>query len=402
MDLSDINLTDPHFWKSGDRVEAFRALRDHCPVSWHEFTPNSGVDAAGFWAVTRYDDIVAVSTDSKTFINELGTGLRDSTKERARIEGWFLNMDAPEHFRLRKIVSKAFSPAGVQKMRALAESYAKELVSTAKAAGGCDFAKDVAHLFPVAIVTEYLGAPQAYRSRLQELTMTALSGDLSGAANAASAFDELNEIGAELARERRKVPRDDVISTILAAEVDGHRFSDLEVGYFFQLLVTAGIETTGTVGAQLIRLFLENPDQMAIWASDPDTVAPTGIEEAVRVVTPIIHFRRTASVDTELNGQSIRAGDKVVMWYTSGNQDERKFDDPLRFDVTRNPNPHLGFGGGGRHTCLGAHFARMELPFLVKETLRQLGKIELVGEPVFVKSRFVNGLASLPVTFKAA
>ncbi|MFB9981308.1 cytochrome P450 [Mesorhizobium kowhaii] len=400
MDLADINLTDPVFWRSANRVEAFRVLRDESPVHWQEFAKNSGVDAKGFWAVTRYDDIVTVSTDAKTYVNGLGVGLRDSTRERARVEGWFLNMDAPEHFRLRQVVSKAFSPAGVQKMRALAESYAKELVAKAKADGGCDYAEDIAHPFPVAIVTEYLGAPKDYRARLQELTVTALSGDVSGAESAASAFDELNNIGAELAAERRKKAQDDVISIIVAAEVDGHRFTDLEVGYFFQLLVTAGIETTGTVGAQLLRLFLDNPEQMAIWAADPDGTAPTGIEEAVRVITPIIHFRRTAAVDTVLNGQPIAAGDKVVMWYPSGNQDERKFADPLKFDVTRNPNPHLGFGGGGRHTCLGSHFARMELPFLVKETLQQLGKIELSGEPIFVPSRAVNGLKSLPITFK--
>lgn len=401
MDASSINLTDPQFWASGDRAAAFRTLRDECPVSWQDFAPGPEEGTKGFWAVTRYDDIVAVSSDARTYINGQGVTLTDAPGEILRAEGFFLQMDAPEHFKLRQISAKAFSPSGVQKMRWLAESHAKELVASVKANGGCDFAHDLAHVFPVTVVTEYLGAPREYRQRLLEATVIALSVDVVGPEAAIAAYEELNGIGTELAIARRKRPCDDVMSIIAAAEVDGQKLSEEDAGYYFQLLVTAGIETTGTTAAHLMRLFLENPDQMALWEADPIKVAPTGVEEAVRLATPVIHFRRTATVDTELNGQKIAAGDKVVMWYLSGNQDERKFEDPLRFDVMRNPNPHLGFGGGGRHNCLGAHFARMELPFLFSETLSQLTNIEPAGDPVFVPSRFVNGISSLPVRFKA-
>jgi cytochrome P450 len=181
--------------------------------------------------------------------------------------------------------------------------------------------------------------------------------------------------------------------------VDGQRFTDQEVGYYFQLLVTAGMETTGTVGTHMMRLFMEYPDQMRIWAEAPDEVAPTGVEECVRLVTPVMHMRRTVAEDTEIAGQTIAAGEKVVMWYISGNRDETKFDGPDRFDVKRTPNVHMGFGGGGRHTCLGAHLARMELPIIARHALAHLKTPEPAGEPVHVASRFANGIASLPVRF---
>ncbi|RFB91362.1 cytochrome [Rhizobium leguminosarum bv. trifolii] len=405
IDIDKINFTDPSFWQRKDRDEAFEAIRNERPAFWNEFLPGPEEASKGFWSVTRYDDIVKVSTDSKTFVSGESTYIGDQTAKEAHEEGWFLNMDAPDHFKLRQIVSKAFSPQGVQKMRDAAERYANELVAAAKAKGGCDFATDVAQPFPVAVVCDFLGAPHEYRKRLHELTMIALAGDaeeIGGVEAIPGAFAELNAIGAALAKERRKAPKDDILSLIGAAEIDGRRLSDEEVGYFFQLLVTAGMETTGTVGAHLMRLLLENPDQMRIWMDDPAGTAPTGIEEAVRLVSPIMHMRRTASVDTEVAGQKIAAGEKVVMWYYSGNRDERQFKDPLKFDVLRNPNPHLGFGGGGRHTCLGAHLARMELPYLVAAALRELRAIEPSAPAKFVPSRFVNGISSLPIIYKAA
>jgi len=405
IDIDKINFTDPDFWQRKDRDEAFEAIRNERPAFWNEFLPGPEEASKGFWSVTRYHDIVKVSTDSKTFISGESTYIGDQTVKEAHEEGWFLNMDAPDHFKLRQIVSKAFSPQGVQKMRDAAERYANELVAAAKEKGGCDFATDVAQPFPVAVVCDFLGAPHEYRKRLHELTMIALAGDakeIGGIEAIPGAFAELNAIGAELAKERRNAPKDDILSLIGAAEIDGRRLSDEEVGYFFQLLVTAGMETTGTVGAHLMRLLLENPDQMKIWMDDPAGTAPTGIEEAVRLVSPIMHMRRTASVDTEVAGQKIAAGEKVVMWYYSGNRDERQFKDPLKFDVLRSPNPHLGFGGGGRHTCLGAHLARMELPYLVAAALRELRAIEPSAPAKFVPSRFVNGISSLPIIYKAA
>lgn len=406
LTVDKINLTEPDFWRRDDRDASFATLRRERPVSWHEFSPN-GPEAGskGFWAVTKYDDIVKVSSDSKTFVNGKGTIMGDQSIEEAREEGWFLNMDGTEHFKLRQIVSKAFSPQTVGIMKEAAARYATELVTAVKEKGECDFAKEVAQPFPVQVICDYLGAPKENRTRLHELTVIALGGDVpefGGVEAIVAAFAELNDYGTQLAKERRKNLQNDVLSIILSAEVDGRKLTDREAGYFFQLLVTAGMETTGTVGGQMMRAFLQHPEQMQIWAADPQAVAPTGIEEIVRWTTPVMHMRRTAAVDTEIGGQPIKAGDKVILWYYSGNRDEAKFENANSVNVLRNPNPHIAFGGGGRHTCLGAHFARMELPMLAAEALAHLKDIELAGTPQFIPSRFVNGLASLPIRFRAA
>ncbi|MFK8399942.1 cytochrome P450 [Pseudomonas sp. BGr12] len=406
IDVKSINLADTEFWKRTDREAAFAALRAELPVSWHDFpTGSPEVGQKGFWAVTRYDDVVTVSSDSKLFISGESTILGDQSIEEAQQEGWFLNMDAGDHFKLRQVVARAFSPQGVTKMTQAAQHYAATIIASVKERGECDYAREVAQPFPVEVVCDFLGAPRENRRRLHELTVTALAGDVLGAdapRAIASAFVELNDYGTQIAKEKRKNPGDDILSLVISTKVDGRALSDEEVGYFFQLLVTAGMETTGTVGGHSMKCFLEFPEQMQIWANDPQAVSSTGFEELVRWISPILHMRRTATQDTEIAGQTIRAGEKVVMWYNSANRDESKFANPNAFDVRRNPNPHLGFGGGGRHTCLGAHLARLELPFLVAETLKQLKNIEPAGDPIAVPSRFVNGLASMPIRFTAA
>lgn len=405
IDIEAINLTSLEFWKRSDRMEALAALRERNPISWHEFVESPEKDMEGFWALTRYDDVVRVSNDSKTFASAPSTIMGDQSRDEARNEGWFLNMDGGEHFALRKIVSKAFSPQNVQRLSLIARHYAEKLVLAAKERGSCDFAQDVAQPFPVEVVCDFLGAPKENRKWLHETTLVALAGDAQGADNLAAipaAFDALNAYGEDIARERRKRPAgDDILSVVIEADIDGKKLSDRDVGHFFQLLVTAGMETTGTAGGQLFRVFLENPEQMAIWAANPETVGVTGIEEIVRYISPIMHMRRTATVDTEISGHPIAAGDKIVMWYIAANRDPSQFEYPDTFDVLRNPNRHVGFGGGGRHTCLGAHLARMELPILVETIFKHMRDFEPDGQPVFAQSRFVNGLSSLPVRYKA-
>lgn len=402
IDVDRINLTDPAFWAGPVNLEAFAALRRERPVSWHDFVDGPEKGMKGFWALTRYDDIVTVSQNSKLFRNQPTTYIGDQSEEEAQTEGWFLNMDPPRHFTLRSVVQKLLSPKGVEQFRALAEKHAEELVLAARDKGTVDYAKEVAQPFPVAVICDILGAPASDRKLMHHLTTHALAGDapeLGGPASIPAYFKQLNDYGEALARERRKAPKDDLVSYLLTVEVDGQKFTDQEVGYYFQLLVTAGMETTGTVGTHMMRLFMENPDQMRIWAAAPDEVAPTGVEECVRLVTPVMHMRRTVAEDTEIAGQPIAAGEKVVMWYISGNRDETKFDAPDRFDVRRTPNVHMGFGGGGRHTCLGAHLARMELPIIARHALTHLKSPEPAGDPVYVASRFANGIASLPVRF---
>jgi cytochrome P450 len=402
MDVDTINLTDPAFWAGPFNAEAFAALRRERPVSWHDFVDGPEKGMRGFWALTRYDDIVSVSQNSTLFRNQPSTYIGDQSEEEAQYEGWFLNMDPPRHFHLRSVVQRIFSPKGVEQFQAIAEKHAEALVAAAKAKGTVDYAKEVAQPFPVAVICDILGAPPSDRSRMHYLTTHALAGDapeLGGPASIPGYFKELNDYGRSLARERRVAPKDDVVSHLHTVEVEGRKLTDEEVGYYFQLLVTAGMETTGTVGGHMMQLFIENPGEMQVWAQAPDEVSKTGVEELVRLVTPVMHMRRTASADTEIAGQRIAAGDKVVMWYISGNRDETKFADPDRMDVRRNPNPHIGFGGGGRHTCLGAHLARMELPILARHVVQNLKSPEPAGDPVYVASRFANGLASLPVRF---
>lgn len=403
IDLDAINLAGFDFWRRPDRPEAFAALRAHRPVSWHDFPDEPEKGMQGFWAITRYDDVVAVSTNPRLFTNVVSTIMSDESEEEAIQNGFFLNMDGPRHFKLRNVVQKTFSPQNIRRMSESAHRHAEQLVLAAKTQGGCDFAKDIAQPFPVEVVCDLLGAPGADRKRLAELSITALTGDVSPEAmmGVGAAFVELNAYGEALAREKRKKPADDIMTLVAQAEIDGRRLSEEECGMFFQILVTAGMETTGTAGGHLMRLFLDNPDQMALWAADPDAIGSTGVEELVRFISPITYMRRTAAEDTEIGGQAITAGDKLVMFYNSANRDETKFVNPESFDVRRNPNPHLGFGGGGRHTCLGSHLARLELPILAKTVFQHLRDIEPAGEPVFIPSRVINGLASLPVQFKA-
>lgn len=403
MDATRINLTDPGFWQGPVNTAAFAALRRDLPVSWHDFVEGPERGMRGFWALTRHADIVAVSQNAALFRNEPSTYIGDQTAEEAQEEGWFLNMDPPRHFLLRSVIQKVFSPKGIEAYRANAARHAHDLVTAARERGEVDFARDVAQPYPVAVICDLLGAPPSDRAHMHHLTQHALAGDapeLGGPASVPRHFRELNDYGAALSRERRRAPREDLVSWLHTVEAGGRRFTDAEVGLYFQLLVTAGMETTGTVGSHMMRLFLENPDQMALWAGDPDGIAPGAVEEMIRLVTPVMHMRRTAAEETEIAGQTIRAGDKVVMWYISGNRDETRFAFPDRFDVRRSPNPHIGFGGGGRHSCLGAHLARMELPILAKLTLEHLRGPEPAGEPVYIASRFANALASLPVRFR--
>ena len=216
---------------------------------------------------------------------------------------------------------------------------------------------------------------------------------------ALDAFYALNHYGEDLCKSRRKQPRDDLISTIATAQVDGGRLSVEEVGVFFQLLITAGVETTGSALGQGFLALSQFPGERRLWQDDFERLAPTAVEEIVRYATPVIHFRRTATRDTELDGVAISEGDKVVLWYLSANRDESVFVDPFRLDLSRHPNPQLGYGGGGRHFCLGANLARMEITALFKYLFEYLPDIEVSGDATPLPSRFVNGLLSLPCRY---
>ena len=399
--LEDVCFTDPAFWLRDDREAVFAAFRRDAPVSWQVSTKR--IARGGFWSLTRFNEVEQVSRDWKTFSSRLGSSIEDETEEMAQTIGGMLNMDAPEHVRLRRIVNKSFAPAAMTSLMKSIHHNAVELVDNIIERGECDFARDIATPYPVAVICDLLGAPPADRKYLQQLTTTALCADLpefgGREGSGYQAFADLNEYGAQMASERRAQPRDDMIGLIVAANTDGEPLSDEEVGIYFQLLVTAGIETTGTATSQGLLALVNHPEQRSRWCGNFDALAGTAVEELVRYTTPIIHFARTATRDVVLGGHEVSAGDKVVMWYNSSNRDEAEFTNPNGLDIGRAHNPHHGFGGGGRHFCLGANLARAEMKAIFAEVLNRLPDLEIIETPVFLPSRFVNGIRSMPCRY---
>ena len=404
--LDSISLVDPAFWRRTDRDQIFEQFRQRAPIWWH---PDSD-GVKGFWSLTKHADVDFVSRDWKAFCSGLGSSITDEPVALSRALGGMLNMDAPEHVRLRKIVNHAFAPRSTRAMTSDIDECARQTVDAIAQQGECDFATDIAQPFPVKVICQMLGAPPDDWRELHRLSTVALGadgldiaeGDQSREQVALDAFYALNQYGTEMSKSRRKRPRDDLISTIAAAEVDGDRLSDEEVGVFFQLLITAGIETTGTAVAQGFLAFSKFPDERRRWQDDFDALAPSAVEEIVRYSTPVIHFRRTATKDVELGGVAMSAGDKVVMWYLSANRDASVFVDPFKLDLARQPNPQLSYGGGGRHFCLGANLARLEITAMFKHLFERLPDIEVNGEATPLPSRFVNGLLSLPCRYTPA
>ena len=294
---------------------------------------------AGFWSLTRFNEVEQASRDWKTFSSRLGSSIEDETEEMAQAIGGMLNMDAPEHVRLRRIVNKSFAPTAMASLMKSIHDNAVELVDNVVERGECDFARDIATPYPVAVICDLLGAPPADRKYLQQLTTTALCADLpefgGREGSGYQAFADLNDYGAQMARERRANPRDDMIGLIVATNAGGEPLSDEEVGIYFQLLVTAGIETTGTATSQGMLALMNHPEQRSRWSGNFDALADTAVEELVRYTTPIIHFARTATRDLVLGGHEVSAGDKVVMWYNSSNRDEAEFAKPNGLDLGR-------------------------------------------------------------------
>ena len=401
--FENINLVAPAFWRRRDRDRVFAEFRRRAPVWWHADTPS----VKGFWSLTRHAEVDLVSRDWKTFCSGLGTSITDEPVELSVALGGMLNMDSPEHVRLRKVVNHAFTPRSVKALASAVDDCARQTICAVAEQGECDFAADIAQPFPVKVICQLLGAPASDWQELHRLSTVALGADGLDVAEggesreqaALNAFYALNHYGEDLCRARRKSPCDDLVSEIAGAQVDGKRLSEAEVGVFFQLLITAGVETTGTAVAQGFLSLSQFPEQRRCWQRDFEGLAPSAVEEIVRYTTPVIHFRRTATRDTELGDVTIREGDKVVMWYLSANRDEAVFDDPFRLDLSRQPNPHLGYGGGGRHFCLGANLARLEITALFRHLFECLPDIEVSGEAVALPSRFVNGLVSLPCRY---
>jgi len=403
--LSDIDLSSETFWTAPRdwRFGAFKTLRDQSPFQFfEEFVPEDSLfpRGPGYRALTRHEDIWHVSRNPQLFCSGNGSNIGDLPVEINEFFGSMINMDDPKHFRLRSIVSKGFTP---KEITALEESVRVRSAAVIDRMferfpeRSCDFVREVAALMPLQIICDMMGIPESDEEMIFNWTNTILG---VGDPEYVGSFEDLVRVGGEifnyalaLGEERKKNPGSDIASVMMSAEVDGERLTAQEFGSFFILLVVAGNETTRTAIAHGMRELTLHPDQRALWFGDFETHTKTAVEEIVRYATPVIHFRRTATADTEINGQPIKQGEKVVMFYQSGNRDERVFGNPDSFDITRPLAPaQVGFGAGGPHFCLGANLARREIAVMFDEIRRRVPTLEITGEPAYLQSSFINGI----------
>jgi cytochrome P450 len=399
ISIGGVDLADPDTYAAGMPFEAFRELRARAPVAWH---PHHGT--AGFLALTGYDEIRTVSRDSATWSSQATGAFFEIPKpEHAyQLELIMLTMDPPRHTALRSLVSKGFTPRQVARLNDHLADMARQIVDDVVERGECDFVNDVAGALPSFVIAELLGIPLDDGRKLFELTAI-MNGGAVGDTNAEAQQAQLQmfQYGADLAARKRAEPGDDIATSLLEAEVDGQRLTDLEFNLFFLLLVNAGGDTTRNLVAGGVLALMEHPAERARLAADP-ALMPTAVEEMLRYVTPVTAFVRTATLDTELRGVPVKKGDRVAMFYPSANRDAAHFDDPDRFDIGRDPNPHLAFGGGGTHFCLGANLARLEAAAIIPEVLARMPGLELAGPVERVRSTLMNAIKSMPVRFTPA
>jgi cytochrome P450 len=410
----EADLGSLDFWAqtAEERDRYFAHLRRDAPISRHD-PPE---DLLGmpeetrtpYWAVVRYEDIRRVSRDPATFRSGAGVQFADAPPELLEASQSFLAMDAPRHTKLRGLVSAAFTPRQVKRIEDGIRANANRIVDEAATTGGGDFVELIAKRLPLQTISDMIGVPEADRERV-----VAAADNLIAAADPETLGTErsplevlsaslwtITEFASELAKERERNPGDDLMTALVQAEVDGDRLTHAEIGAFMVLLSVAGNDTTRHTTSHAMRALTANPDQRAILTSDLAARLPDAVEEFVRWASPVMTFRRTTSKEVELNGHTLPPGEKVVMFYPSGNRDERAFKNPWKFDITRNPNHHLGFGGGGPHYCMGASLARTQLKAIFSEIFRQIPDIE-AGEPELLRSAFIHGVKRMPCTFTA-
>lgn len=406
-----IDLSSRAFWSTtaADRETAFAQLRAHRPVSWHPPVEDSLMpDPAdrGYWAVTRHADVVEVSRNSEVFLSGRGVLFENIPAELLEASQSFLAMDPPRHTVIRKVVHSAFTPRQVRRIEDSIKANAADIVSELHAAGsGADFVDLCAKELPIRTLSDMVGIPESERRQVAEAADALVSWGDAVYLNGRNPLEVLvasqmylHQVALALAADRRENPGDDLFSALVHAEVEGARLTDPEVAAFFVLLAVAGNDTTRQTTSHALKALTDSPDQRAWLQDDFDNRIGTAVEEFIRWATPVMTFRRTAATDYELGGRQINAGEKVVMFYSSANQDETVFDGPQRLDLGRDPNPHVGFGGGGRHFCLGAHVARAQLRAIIGELLGQIPQIQ-AGEPSLVPGNFIHGIRAMPCTF---
>lgn len=399
LPLEAINLASIDTFMRPDLPGIFEKLRREKPVSWHQH-PDSG--AQGFWAVVRYADIVAVNRDAATFSNQQGIQVMIENDQPRAGKGSMIEMDPPMHTRYRKIVAGSFTPAAIGKLEDKVRARVHATLDRLEGKKSFDFVEEYATPIPLGVFYDFMGVPPEDQRKilaLADLLFFSADPRLGGEKTAMQqAGMELQTYGRELALKKRKEPAEDIMSWIANAQVDGEQLTIDELGAFFGLLGGAGADTTRATLAYAMEALSDFPEQKALWLQDLDGRAAGAIDECVRWASPTMHMRRTATRDTEIAGQKINAGDKVAIWFVSGNRDAAKFPHPYRFDITRTPNLHMGFGMGGAHFCLGAHLARLELRVALVELLRRYPTIRATGPAARLRSNFINGPYELPVT----
>jgi cholest-4-en-3-one 26-monooxygenase len=405
MRLDDIDLLDLDRYVRGEHHEMFRVLRSEDPVHWQ-----AEPDGPGFWAVTKLRDLQAVNRDTELFSSEIGGTQRiDLVDVEFDTRGVMLvDTDPPKHTRYRRIVNKGFTPRMIGLLESYLQHLAERIVDEVVEAGECDFVNDLAAELPLQAIAELMGVPQEDRRLIFDWSNTMIGINdpdfvhPDGAASAGmTAAMELYAYSNGLAAQRRDDPRDDLVTKLINADIDGESLSELEFDMFMLLLSVAGNETTRTATAIGMNALMDHPEQMArvVANIDDDAYLMRAMDEVLRWSTPVLHFRRTATADTQVGGREVKKGDKLLIWHVSANRDEEIFDDPFTFDVERSPNDHVAFGGGGAHYCLGANLARVELRIIFREILSRIPDLQKVAEPKVLRSNFVTGLKQMPVKF---
>jgi len=406
------NPIAPEFWVRPEaEIETDLAVLRAVPLSFHP-EPPVPVDidfpeGPGSWVVTRHAQILEVSKQPDIFSSAAGVTVIDAPPEFNEFFGSMIAMDDPRHARLRKLVSAGFTPRMLAKLEDGVALQAQRIVDRIIDRGECDFVVDVAARLPLQIVCDLMGIPESQIEFVFEQTNIILGGgdpeyvpdqhDI--LTSLLLAGQGLSELMNEVAESKKGGDADDLTTILVNATVDGEQLTQAEIASFFILLVVAGNETTRNAIAWGLKYLTDNPDQKQLWLQDPDAVEQTAVEEIVRLASPVTYMRRTALADTTLDGQQISKGDKLSMFYLAANRDELLFDDPYSFDVRRDPNPHVGFGGPGPHFCLGAHLARREIRLMWRELLARVPDIEASGPPDLLLSSFIHGVKHLPAKF---
>ena len=396
--LADVDLANLDTFVEGVPHDMFDLLRRDAPAYFH---PEP--DGAGFWCIVRYADLQQISHDWAHYSSEWGITLHESEESQLEQQRMMmLMMDPPKHTKLRLLVNKGFTPRVVERLHQRIREISVDIVEQVAAQGHCDFVVDVAAELPLQVIAEMMGVPQADRHKVFEWSNRLIGSEdpeyAVSAEDAMGAAVEMFNYANDLAADKRAHPGDDIVSTLLNAEVEGERLTDLEFDMFFELLAVAGNETTRNLISHGMLALVEHPDERAKLLADP-SLLPAAVDEMLRYASPVMYMRRTAQSDATLHGETIKEGDKVALWYIAADHDPDVFPDPHRFDISRAPaDDSVAFGGGGPHFCLGSHLARLEINVMFEELLKRVPQMELSGSVSRLRSNFINGIKHMPLT----